>query len=93
MIVNTAKGNGMFKHVFVTGGAGYVGSLLVPQLLDAGYKVTIYDTMFFGNDFLPKANQALRLVKGDIRDAALLGQSSSTKSSRPRSTSTPSSRW
>ena len=60
----------MFKHVFVTGGAGYVGSLLVPQLLDAGYKVTVFDTMFFGNDFLPKKNPQLTVVKGDIRDTA-----------------------
>ncbi len=60
----------MFKHVFVTGGAGYVGSLLVPQLLDAGYKVTVFDTMFFGDDFLPKKNPNLSVAKGDIRETA-----------------------
>jgi len=64
----------MFKHIFVTGGAGYVGSLLVPQLLDAGYKVTVYDTMYFGDDFFPKGNGNLRLVKGDIRDTASLAE-------------------
>ncbi len=62
----------MFKHVFVTGGAGYVGSLLVPQLLDAGHKVTVYDTMFFGDKFLPKENPNLKLVNGDIRETAKL---------------------
>ena len=46
----------MFKNVFITGGAGYVGSLLVPRLLSEGYKVTVYDTCFFGDDFLPKNN-------------------------------------
>jgi nucleoside-diphosphate-sugar epimerase len=64
----------LFNSVFVTGGAGYCGSLLVPQLLADGYKVTVYDTMFFGSDFLPIDNPNLKLVKGDIRDAKLLGE-------------------
>lgn len=55
-------------HVLITGGAGYVGSLLTPQLLELGYKVTIYDTLFFGDDFLPKSNPNLTIVQGDIRD-------------------------
>jgi nucleoside-diphosphate-sugar epimerase len=62
----------LFDSVLVTGGAGYCGSLLVPQLLDQGYKVTVYDTMFFGDAFLPKDNVNLRVVKGDIRDTAHL---------------------
>lgn len=62
----------MFKHVFVTGGAGYVGSLLIPQLLSAGYQVTAYDIMFFGDHFLPKNDPNLRVIKGDIRDTAAL---------------------
>lgn len=57
-----------FKSVFVTGGAGYVGSLLIPQLLSRGYKVTVYDIMHFGNDFLPKENPNLKIIKGDIRN-------------------------
>lgn len=57
-----------FKSVFVTGGAGYVGSSLVPDLLAKDYKVTVYDTMFFGDTFLPKKNPKLNVVKGDIRD-------------------------
>jgi nucleoside-diphosphate-sugar epimerase len=60
----------MFHKVLVTGGAGYCGSRLVPQLLDSGYKVTVYDVMFFGNDFLPKENPNLQIVNGDIRDTA-----------------------
>ena len=62
----------LFDKVFVTGGAGYCGSRLVPQMLDAGYKVTVFDAMYFGSDFLPKGNPNLALVKGDIRDTAHL---------------------
>ncbi len=61
-----------FNHVLITGGAGYVGSLLAPQLLARGYKVTVFDIMYYGDDFLPKDNPNLRVVKGDIRDTAAL---------------------
>ncbi|MDA0339489.1 MAG: SDR family oxidoreductase [Proteobacteria bacterium] len=64
----------IYDSVLVTGGAGYCGSRLVPQLLDAGYAVTVFDKMFFGSDFLPTDNPKLTLVEGDIRDAAAFGQ-------------------
>lgn len=64
-----------FKKIFITGGAGYVGSRLVPELLNDGFKVTIYDTMFFGDNFLNKDNKNLKIIKGDIRDIKLLGDS------------------
>ena len=60
----------LFDKVLVTGGAGYCGARLVPQLLARGYKVTVYDIMFFGNQFLPRDNPNLRIVDGDIRDVA-----------------------
>ena len=63
------------KSVFITGGAGYVGSCLVPELLKHGYKVTVYDIMYFGCDFLPKANSNLKIIKGDIRDTEKLEKS------------------
>jgi nucleoside-diphosphate-sugar epimerase len=63
-----------FDRVVVTGGAGYVGSLLTPQLLARGYKVTVFDTMYYGNDFLPKNNPNLTLIQGDIRDTAALAK-------------------
>ena len=62
----------MFKHVLVTGGAGYVGSLLTPQLLAAGYRVTVYDTLYFGDGFLPKNDAGLTVIKGDLRNTAKL---------------------
>jgi len=63
-----------FERVLVTGGAGYVGSLLVPQLLDLGYAVTVYDMMYYGTDFLPQENPKLTLVQGDIRDTAKIAE-------------------
>ena len=57
-----------FSSVLITGGAGYVGSLLVPQLLGMGYRVTVYDILYFGDSFLPKDDPKLRVVDGDIRD-------------------------
>ena len=54
------------KKIFVTGGGGYCGSTLVPILLAKDYKVTVYDTFYFGN-FLPK-NDNLNIIDGDIRD-------------------------
>ena len=42
-----------YKSIFITGGAGYVGSRLVPDLIIEGYDVTVYDTMFYGFNFLP----------------------------------------
>ncbi len=60
------------KNIFITGGAGYCGSRLVPQLLDAGHKVTVYDVLYFGSDFLPTDHPNLKVIQGDIRDAQRL---------------------
>lgn len=62
----------LFNRVLVTGGAGYCGSVLVPRLLEEGYDVTVYDIMYYGDRHLPKGDDRLTLIKGDIRDAAKL---------------------
>ncbi len=56
------------KSIFITGGAGYVGSRLVPMLLEKGYKVTVFDILFFGKKFLPKENSNFKIIEGDLRD-------------------------
>jgi nucleoside-diphosphate-sugar epimerase len=61
-----------FSRVFVTGGAGYVGSALIPRLLGRGYQVTSYDICYYGDNFLPKSNPNLQVIRGDIRDTAKL---------------------
>jgi len=62
------------KSVLVTGGAGYVGSALVPVLLQAGYKVKVLDLYLYGEDVLAavRGNPNLEEIKGDIRDRGLL---------------------
>ena len=57
-----------YNKIFITGGAGYCGSRLIPELLKEEYKVVVYDTFYFGN-FLPKKSKNLKIVKGDIRDS------------------------
>lgn len=58
-------------HVLVTGGAGYIGSTLVPRLLELGHEVTVLDRFYFGEDSLAAARSAfegrLHLVRHDVR--------------------------
>ena len=60
--------------VLVTGGAGYVGAVLVPKLLAAGYSVRVLDLFLFGHDVLP-AHANLETIEGDIRDQEVLARS------------------
>lgn len=57
--------------ILITGGAGYVGSKLVPRLLNLNYRISVLDLMIYGEDVLEK-NKNLNLIKGDIRDKDLL---------------------
>ena len=59
------------KKILITGGAGYVGSKLVPTLLENNYQVTVLDLMIYGEDVLP-INKNLKIIKGDIRNIELL---------------------
>lgn len=58
------------KNIFITGGAGYVGSILVPHLLSKGHRITVLDLMIYGETLPQHSN--LNLIKGDIRDQNLL---------------------
>jgi len=63
-----------FRNVLVTGGAGYIGAILVPKLLDKGYQVKVIDLYIYGEDVLSavKGHHNLKEIKGDIRDKELL---------------------
>lgn len=61
----------LMANILITGGAGYVGSCLVPKLLELGHSVTILDILYFGKDHLEQHDN-LKIVKGDIRDIQLL---------------------
>jgi nucleoside-diphosphate-sugar epimerase len=60
--------------VLVTGGAGYVGSVLVPKLLADGHAVRVLDTYWFGSDVLDgvKSHSGLTEIRGDLRDRAVV---------------------
>src|SRR3989338_4831156 len=56
------------KKILVTGGAGYIGSVLVRKLLERGYKVRIFDKLYFGKGPIEELlkNENLELIVGDI---------------------------
>ena len=63
------------KKVLVIGGGGYCGSLLVPQLLQEGWEVTVFDILvWYGSDHLPKENPNLKIIQGDVRDITKVAQ-------------------
>ena len=64
----------LIESVLVTGGAGYVGSVLVPALLARGYRVKVLDLYLYGRNVLDSVKEDSRLeeIRGDIRDRALL---------------------
>jgi len=61
-------------HVLVTGGAGYIGSTLVPELLSAGYKVTVVDNLLWRQNSLFHccAHEDFNVIRGDARDEAVM---------------------
>lgn len=65
-----------YKTILVTGGGGYVGSALVPALLDAGYRVRVLDTFWYGKQVFGDYAQRpeLELLEVDLRDSNRVGE-------------------
>jgi nucleoside-diphosphate-sugar epimerase len=61
-------------NILVTGGAGYIGSILVPQLLNAGHKVVVVDNFMYDQQSLLDVcgNSSLEIRRGDVRSQALM---------------------
>ena len=68
-------------NIFITGGAGYIGSKLTKILLEKNYKVTIFDKLLFGGDHLLhfNSNKNFNFIKGDIRDKKSLKEANIQK--------------
>jgi len=62
------------RSILVTGGAGYVGAVLVPKLLAAGHRVKVVDLYLYGREVLKevKGHRNLKEIRADIRDEAML---------------------
>jgi len=64
------------KNVLVTGGAGYVGAILVPKLVNKGYQVKVLDLFLYADEKLFPAemvkNKKLTLIRGDLRDKTVV---------------------
>lgn len=56
------------QTILVAGGAGYIGSILVPKLIDRGYRVRVLDRLFFGEESLASVREQIELVVADVRD-------------------------
>jgi nucleoside-diphosphate-sugar epimerase len=64
----------MAYNILITGGAGYLGSVMAPALLDAGHRVTVLDSFMFAQNSLAQlcANDRFDVVRGDARDMKIV---------------------
>jgi nucleoside-diphosphate-sugar epimerase len=56
------------KRLLVTGGAGYIGSVLIERLLNRGYQVRVLDRLYWGEETLAHVRDRIEIVVGDVRD-------------------------
>jgi len=63
-----------FSNILVTGGAGYIGSVLTRKLVLSKYNVTVLDSLIFGQDGISDlvSNNSIKLFVGDIRNKKII---------------------
>jgi len=71
----------MTCKILITGGAGYLGSVLVPELLNAGHKITVLDSFMYGQNSLAECcrNKNFQVVRGDCRDKTTIASLTADK--------------
>lgn len=62
--------------ILVTGGAGYIGSIMVPELLKKGHEIVVIDNMMYGQSSLLECcnNKKFNIIRGDVRDKNLMSK-------------------
>ena len=62
------------RTILVSGGAGYIGSVMVPELLSKGYQVTVLDNFSFNQTSLLDVsyNKRLKVIRGDVNNEGIL---------------------
>ena len=68
------SGMSKFSNILVTGGAGYIGSVLTRKLVSSKYNVKVLDSLIFGQDGISDlvSNNLVKLVVDDIRNLSLI---------------------
>ena len=64
---------GPMSRILVTGGAGYIGCILVPKLVALGHTVTVFDCLLFGKEGLGSVLDQVEVIEGDLRDHDQVG--------------------
>src|SRR5215207_10972185 len=56
------------QTILVAGGGGYIGCVLIPRLLERGYRVRLLDRLYFGEEPIASFKERIELVMADVRD-------------------------
>ncbi len=78
-------------HIFVTGGAGYIGSICSEELINAGHQVTIFDNLTEGHR--KALDPRAKFIEGDLANREAIIKAVAVRSPTPSCTSPPTRSW